>query len=152
MLTEIFHIWSDSPALSLAIWLVISITLLYAGRTYGHLLLSSTGRAIYTSLRLEATNIRQLEHRVQERNRNVPLAMGRDAAEKSIERKFQRINTLVDRDLSQYPSLHRKLADTLQKIQDDYHQASGDVLLPPAWSEVMDTISDQAGEIGRAHV
>lgn len=141
MLTEIFHIWSDSPALSLAIWLVISITLLYAGRPHGHQLLRSTGRAIYTSLRLVATSIRQLEQRVQQRNRDVLLAMGRDAAEKSIEREFQRINTLVDRDLSQYPSLHRKLADTLQKIQDDYHQASGDVLLPPAWSEVMDTIS-----------
>src|SRR5690625_7967845 len=47
----------------------------------------------------------------------------------------------MDRYLIKNPSLHRKLADTLQKIQDDYHQASGDVLLPPGWSEVMDTIS-----------
>ena len=141
MLTTIFHIWSGSPALSLAIWLVICITLLYAGRPHGHQLLRSTGRAIYTSLRLVAASLRQLEQRVQERNRDVLLAMGREASEKSIEREFQRINTLVDRDLSQYPSLHRKLADTLQNIQDDYHEASGDVLLPPAWSEVMDTIS-----------
>ncbi|MDQ2076794.1 hypothetical protein [Marinimicrobium sp. ABcell2] len=141
MLTNIFYVWSDSPALSLAIWLVICITLLYAGRPHGHQLLRSTGRAIYTSLRLASASIRQLEERVKERNRDVLLAMGREASEKAVEREFHRINAIVERDLSQYPSLHRKLADTLQKIQDDYHEASGEVLLPPAWSEVMDTIA-----------
>src|SRR5690625_1859842 len=141
MLTEIFHIWSDSPALSLAIWLVISITLLYAGRPHGHQLLRSTGRAFYTSLRLVATSIRQLEQRVQQRNRDVLLAMGRDAAEQSIERELQRINTLVHRALSQYRSWPRTLADTLQPTPDDCHPARGDVRLPRAWSEVMDTMS-----------
>jgi len=141
MLTELFYIWSDSPALSLAIWLVICITLLYAGRPHGHQLLRSTGRAIYCALRLAANSIRQLEQRVQARNRDVLLAMGREATEKSIEREFARVNTIVERDLSQYPSLHRRLADSLQKIEEDYHDATEDAPLPPAWSEVMDTIA-----------
>lgn len=141
MLSDIFFIWSDSPAVSLAIWLVIAIVLLYAGRPHAHQLLRSTGRAIYSTLRTAAKSVHQLEQRVMARNRDVLLAMGREAAEKTIEREFNRVNTIVERDLSQYPGLHRKLADTLQKVEADYHAATDNAPLPPAWSEVVDTIS-----------
>ena len=141
MLTDILYIWSASPALSVAIWLVIGITLLYAGRPHAHQLLRSTGRAVYRPLRLAAASLRQLEQRVSERNRDVLLAAGREAAEKSIEREFQRVNAIVERDLSQYPALHRKLAEALEKIEADYQSASDPEPLPPAWSEVVDTIT-----------
>jgi hypothetical protein len=141
MLTELFYIWSASPALSLAIWLVICITLLYAGRPHAHQLLRNTGRAINSALRLASASIRQLEQRVVARNRDVLLAMGREAAEKAVEREFSRVNAIVERDLSQYPSLHRKLSDTLQKVEADYHAATEDAPLPPAWSEVLETVS-----------
>ncbi len=140
-MTDIYYIWSDSQAVSLAIWLVISIILLYAGRPHAHQLLRNTGRAINNTLRLAAASIRHLEQRVVVRNRDVLLAMGRETAEKAIEREFTRVNTIVERDLSQYPSLHRKLADTLQKIEADYHASTDDAPLPPAWSEVVDTLS-----------
>ncbi len=140
MLADIFYIWSESPALSLAIWLVISITLLYAGRPHAHQLLRSTGRAIHGTLRVASASIRQLEERVQARNRDVLLAAGREAMEKSIEREFNRVNNIVERDLSQYPALHRKLAETLEKIEEDYHASTDNAPLPPAWSEVMTTI------------
>lgn len=141
MFTDILTLWSDSAALSLAIWLVIAITLLYAGRPHAHQLLQSTGRAIYRALRLAGVSIRQLETRLEARNRDVLLAMGRENTEKSIEREFSRVNTIVERDLRQYPSLHRKLADTLQKVEEDYYQAVDEAPLPPAWSEVVETIS-----------
>ena len=142
MLADIFYIWSESPALSLAIWLVISITLLYAGRPHAHQLLRSTGRAIHGTLRVASASIRQLEERVMARNRDVLLASGREAMEKSIEREFNRVNNIVERDLSQYPALHRKLAETLEQIEEDYHASTDNAPLPPAWSELMNTISN----------
>jgi len=145
MFTDILTIWSDSPGLSLAIWLVISITLLYAGRPHAHQLLRSTGRAIYGSFRVASSSIRQLEQRVINRNRDVLLAAGREQAEKAIERDFNRVNAIVERDLSQYPGLHRKLAETLEKIENDYHECTGNAPLPPAWSELMDTIASLPG-------
>lgn len=141
MSADILNIWSASPALSLAIWLVIGIIVLYLGRPHAHQLLRGTGRAIYGSLRLAAHSIRQLEQRVMVRNRDVLLAMGREASEKAIEREFSRVNAIIERDLSQYPALHRKLADTLQKVEADYRDATGDAPLPPAWSEVLETLS-----------
>ncbi|WLD58644.1 hypothetical protein NFC81_02330 [Salinispirillum sp. LH 10-3-1] len=140
-MTDLLYIWSESPALSLAIWLIIAITVLYLGRPHAHQLLRGTGRAIHGTLRVAATSIRQLEQRVMTRNRDVLLAMGRESSEKAIEREFSRVNTVVERDLSQYPSLHRKLAETLKKVQDDYHAATDDAPLPPAWTEVVETIS-----------
>ncbi|MEX2499955.1 MAG: hypothetical protein WD397_13885 [Wenzhouxiangellaceae bacterium] len=141
MLTEILYIWSESPALSLTIWLLILITVMYLGRPHAHLLLRSTGRAIAGSLRLAAASIRQLEQRVAVRNRDVLLAVGHEEAEKTIEREFDRVNAIVERDLSQYPSLHRKLSDILLKVEADYHESTAEAPLPPAWSEVVSTIS-----------
>jgi hypothetical protein len=142
MFTDILYIWSDSQALSVAIWLVISITVLYFGRPHAHQLFRSTGRAIAGSLRLAAGSIRQLEERVAERNRDVLLAQGREESEKTIEREFARVHAIVERDLSQYPSLHKKLAAVLQKVEADYRESTQDAPLPPAWSEVVSTISN----------
>src|SRR5690625_4560138 len=141
MFADILYVWSASPALSVAIWLVLLITLLYLGRPHAHQLLRSTGRAIFAAMRIAATSIRHLEERVAERNRDVLLAMGREAAEKAIEREFTRVKAIVDRDLGQYPTLHRKLSDTVQRIEEDYQASAEEAPLPPAWSEVVDTIS-----------
>ncbi|BES73212.1 hypothetical protein RE428_42300 [Marinobacter nanhaiticus D15-8W] len=141
MFNEMLTIWSDSPALSLAVWLAIAIVLLYAGRPHAHQLLRSTGRAVYTSLRLASVSLHRLEARVIARNHDVLLAAGREAAEKTIEREFNRVNAIVERDLSQYPVLHRRLTDTLEKIQQDYHDAIDNAPMPPAWQDVLDTLS-----------
>lgn len=141
MSTDILYIWSSSPALSLAIWLVMVIVMLYLGRPHAHRLLRDAGLAINSTMRLAAASVRQLEQRVMIRNRDVLVAMGREATEKAIEREFSRVNSIIERDLSQYPALHRKLADTLQKVEADYQACTDEAPLPPAWSEVMDTIS-----------
>ena len=142
MFSDLLTIWSDSPALSLAIWLVIAITLLYAGRPHAHQLLRNTGRAFYRSLRLAGAGVRQLENRVSQRNRDVLLAAGREEAESAIEREFARVAEIVERDLGQYPVLHRRLNETLEKIETDYHNSIENKPMPPAWQELMDTIGN----------
>ncbi|SEO46878.1 hypothetical protein [Aquisalimonas asiatica] len=141
MLADILYIWSDSPGLSLAIWLVIGITVLYLGRPHAHHVLRGTGRAIDGALRLAAASLRQLEKRVAKRNRDVLLAVGREEAEKAIEREFTRVNAIVERELSHYPALHRKLAETIEKIEGDYQASTDQAPLPPDWSELTSTIS-----------
>jgi len=140
-MSEILYIWADSPALSVAIWLVIAITLLYFGRPHAHQLLRSTGRAVSSSLRLAAKSIRQLEDRVAARNRDVLLAAGREATERAVEREFARVHGIVERDLGEYPQLHRRLSDTLEKIESDYQECKQEAPLPPEWSEVTSTIA-----------
>ena len=140
-MTDLLYIWADTPALSVAIWLVLAIVVLYFGRPHAHQLLRSTGRAIDHSLRLAAASLRQLEQRLATRNREILLAQGREETEKAIEREFQRVHDVVERELSQYPELHRQLADTLEQVETDYQNSQHNAPLPPAWSEVVSTIS-----------
>lgn len=141
MFQQLLTVWSDSAAISAAIWLVLLVTVLYLGRQQAHHLFSTTGRAVFTALRLASRSVLKLEHRLSQRNRDVLMALGRTAAEKAIEREFTRVSTLVARDLAHYPSLHRTLADAIEKIEADYQASSLSAPLPPAWSDVVDTIS-----------
>jgi len=141
MTNEFLTVWSDSPATSLVIWAIIAIIVLYLGRKQAHQLLKSTGRAVYSSMRLWSFTVSKLEQRLSERNHQILLANGAKAAEKSIEREFTRVNNIVQRDLSQYPALHRKIAESIEKIESDYQKSAEATPLPPAWGEVVETIA-----------
>ena len=64
------------------------------------------------------------------RNREVLFAQGSREVRLSIEREFERVTTLVQRDLEGYPAMQRKLMDEITKIEEDYKQ-SGEVPPPP---------------------
>ncbi|MDZ7828124.1 MAG: hypothetical protein U5K33_01125 [Halofilum sp. (in: g-proteobacteria)] len=125
----------------MAIWIALAMVVLYFGRPHAHQLLRSTGRAMDHALRLAAASVRQLEQRVTDRNRDVLVAQGSEAAEQAIEREFARVKSVVDRELGHYPELHRRLEATLEKIESDYQASTHNAPLPPEWSEVAATIS-----------
>ena len=135
-------IWSQRPAISLAVWLVLLVTVLYLAREPAHQLLKSTGRAIYRFMRSAARAVAHLEQRALQRNREIVLAQGREATEKFIEREFVRINEIVARDLSHYPALHRELTDAIERLENDYQAATDAPPLPPEWLSVVQTISE----------
>lgn len=139
-MNDVLMVWSDSTAVSAAVWIVIAMVVLFFGRPHAHQLFRSTGLAVYGVMRMGAKSVRQVEARVAERNRDVLLAMGREDMEKSIEQEFNRVNTIVERELTHYPELHRKVADTIDKVAEDYHAATNPDPLPPAWADVMDTV------------
>ena len=141
MFTDILTVWSIEPGTSATIWLAIFIFIAYLGRSAAHALIRSTGRAIYVACRLFATSLRRLETGLQNRNKEVVLALGQDATERAIEREFHRVNTVVTRDLSGYPALHRQISDSIDKIEEDYQAASDAPPLPPAWLEAVDSIA-----------
>jgi hypothetical protein len=141
MFTDILTVWSIEPGTSVTIWLAILIFVAYLGRSAAHALIRSTGRAIYVACRLFATSLRRLETGLQNRNKEVVLALGQDATERAIEREFHRVNTVVTRDLSGYPALHRQISDNIDKIEEDYQAASDAPPLPPAWLEAVDSIA-----------
>ena len=141
MTNDLLTVWSDNAAVSLVIWGAIAITILYLGRKQAHQVFYSTGRALYRTMRLWGFSLAALEQRIAARNREVLLAHGTREAEKSIEREFSRISDIVQRDLSQYPALHRQIGDVIDKIEIDYQKATETAPLPPAWKEVVETIT-----------
>ncbi len=141
MFTEILSVWSNTPSVSAAIWLVILVFIAYLARNPAHALFRSTGRSIYVACRLFSTSLRKLEENLQRRNKEVVLAMGQDACQRAIEREFHRVNTMVTRDLSGYPALHRQISDAIDNIEEDYQKATDAPPLPPAWLKAVDAVA-----------
>jgi len=133
--------WSSSPALSIAVWFFIAILAMYLARTTAHKLILNAGRSIKYALRLASISIIKLENRLDERNKQVTLNIGQEAKERLIDREFHRVNDIVTKDLSGYPALHRKISDTLGKIEADYHGSTDAPPTPPNWIQAVETIA-----------
>jgi hypothetical protein len=96
---------------------------------------------LHTSLRLWARSINQLISRLKHRNKEVLLAAGALEAQTKIEREFNRVGDIVQRDLSQYPALHREIKQAIETIETDYQNCAESAPLPPAWGDVVATIT-----------
>lgn len=142
MFSDLMMLWSDQPGTSLAIWLGVLVTVMYLARQPAHLLIKTTGRTVYRFMRSAAKAVTYIERQAISRNKDVVLGLGREATEQVIEREFTRINEIVAKDLSHYPSLHRELTDVIEQLENDYQAATDAPPLPPEWLNVVQTISE----------
>ena len=142
MASEILNIWAPSqPGLSLTIWAAMVIVLMYTARAPAHKIILSLTRSIRNALRIISHSIFVSHGQLIKRNREVLLTQGRDTTERLLEREFQRVEELVNRDLSGYPALQRDLKDQITRI-DEYYIESGEVPpQPPEWLDVVDSVA-----------
>jgi hypothetical protein len=133
-------IWPDNPALSLLLLALLVMTFLYAARLPMHQLIRAAGHAVGGPLRMASRWLMAAAAEINDRNKAVLLAHGRQDLEKRVEREFERIATLVNRDLQGYPVLQRKLADEVSRIEDDYKKCGEVPPPPPDWVEAVDAV------------
>ena len=132
--------WTASPTM----WLVaisFTVLVLYLGRSAGHGAILGLSQAFHEGFKRAAWLTRAARDRLVERNREVLLEMGRQATEQQIEREFQRVGTVVAKDLSGYPALNRKLSEQLAAIDDDYREAAEVAPTPPEWTRAVESIA-----------
>ena len=125
-------------------WLVIIAGLsvvLYFARQPAHQAIMTFAHLLYRALRVASAALMRGEEVLRQRNREVLLAAGRDAAERMIEREFERIDGAVRRDLGTAPALHRKMNDTFTQIAEDYSQSADVPPSPPGWVEAVDAVA-----------
>ncbi|VAX14239.1 hypothetical protein MNBD_GAMMA24-2012 [hydrothermal vent metagenome] len=138
----------QSPVISGFAWFFILTSVFYIARIPAHKAIYSFTRVIHNALRLTAQSVCQAEKRMLERNKEVLLTQGREATEHIIEREFERINDTVQKDLSEYPALHRLLSEEITCINEDY-QASTDVPpAPPGWVKAIEAVAKIPGSKG----
>ena len=78
------------------------------------------------------------ERKLEGRNREVLLAAGREAAERMIEREFDRVEATVQKDLAGYPALQRKLSEEITRIDEDYERSAEVPPEPPGWTKAVE--------------
>jgi len=142
------------PYLDILIFFMLVSIALYLAREPFHRAIRSLSRVVHNGLRLAARSVKISEARLVERNRDVLIAEGKENAERIIEREFERLSNAVNRDLEKYPNLHRQLADTVTKIEDNYSAGAETQPELPAWMPVIESISkiDHKGDAMVANI
>ena len=131
--SDFLNIVPGYPVISIVIWFLVAIVMLYLARFPAHRTIQSLSRVIYNGMRAVAESIDLAEKRVISRNKEVLLAAGRESIERLIEREFQRVDAVVRRDLSAYPALHHSLAEQITNIDEDYRDSAELPPPPPEW-------------------
>jgi hypothetical protein len=140
--SQLWMIWPNNVPLSVLVLGLIAMGFLYAARRSVHELLHSLGIALSAPLRIGARWLLTAAHEINERNKAVLLAQGRQEAESRIAREFERIGAVVTRDLQGYPALQRKLLDEVTRVEEDYKKC-GEVPPPsPDWVSAVTALAN----------
>ncbi|MFP3870700.1 MAG: hypothetical protein ACLFVT_07485 [Syntrophobacteria bacterium] len=145
-LTELLVLWPQYPLLSMIIWIVVAVVLLYLARSPAHKAIYSLSRVVHSGLRLAAHSVLLAENTVVRRNKEVLLTAGIEAVERSIEREFHRVDAAVKRDLGGYPALQRALADQIARMDEDYRESTELPPPPPDWVQAVEILARLPGD------
>ncbi|MBN2517085.1 MAG: hypothetical protein JXC33_13765 [Deltaproteobacteria bacterium] len=132
---------TESPFLSVFIWIALLLTALYFARKPFHRAVMSFSKVIRNAMRFSSASVLNAEKRLIQRNREVLISTGLEHTERLIDREFDRINAAVARDLDAYPSLHRKLADLTTRLDEDYNDSSEVPPSLPTWMPIIESIA-----------
>ncbi len=141
------------PVLSALLWIAFAVTALFLARPTAHNAINGVARTLGNAFRFASKAVSRSEAQLDERNREVLLAAGREAKERVIEREFDRINETVHKDLAKYASLHRTLSESIERVETD-HQESVDVPPdPPGWVKAVEAVAriderESRGQVG----
>ncbi len=134
-------IWPNSPVLSILVWALGAAVLLYLGRTPAHQVIKTLTQALGNVFKMGSRSVLRAEKKLGERNKEVLLASGAEAVERSIEREFHRVDAIVKKDLSGYPALQRNLSDLITKIDQDYSRCAEVPPSPTTWVNAVEAVA-----------
>jgi len=134
-------IWPSAPVLSIVVWALGAAVVLYFGRTPAHQLIKTLTQALGNAFKMGSRSVLRSSKKLAERNKEVLLASGAEAVERSIEREFHRVDTLVKKELAGYPAMQKSLGDLITKIDDDYSKCAEVPPTPTTWVNAVEAVA-----------
>src|SRR5436190_16157610 len=135
-------LWPENVPLSVLTLAVLAMAFMYAARRPMHDLIRSLGHVVGGPLRMAARWLGAAATEINNRNKAVLLAHGRQEAGQRVEREFERLGAIVTRDLQGYPTLQRKLLDEITRIEEDYKKCGEVPPPPPDWVEAVTAMAN----------
>jgi hypothetical protein len=142
MSLQSWMLWPDNVAASVLLLALLAMGFMYAARRPTHELLRSLGHMLGGPLRVASRWLSAAAIEINNRNKAVLLAHGRQEVGQRLEREFERLGAIVTRDLQGYPTLQRKLLDEITKIEEDYKKCGEVPPSPPDWTEAVAAIAN----------
>ena len=140
--SQFWMLFPDNTALSLVVLLIVAMGFFYAARRSMHQLIRSLGHAGAGPLRIAARWLLSTADAMNARNKAVLLAQGEKEIGQRLEREFERVATVVARDLQGYPALQRKLLDEITRIEEDYKKCGEVPPAAPDWVDAVKGVAD----------
>ena len=140
------------PVLSALIVFVVAVAVLFLARNTAHQAIRTASNAIARGLRLASHSVAHAEVRLSARNRDVLLAAGREAKERIVEREFERVSDSVRKDLTNYPTLHRALSESIMRIEENHQNAVDVPPEAPGWVRAIEAVSQVEARNGAADI
>ncbi len=134
-------VWPGNPVLSVLILYFGALFILYPARRPLHGVILSISRAFSGPLRIGARWLGLAAEELRRRNKEVLLAHGKEEVTQAIEREFERVTVLVQRDLHDYPVLQRKLMGEITRIEEDYQKCGEVPPAPPEWTKAVAAVA-----------
>ncbi len=134
--------WSEYQLPLLVLAPLLILLLMYFVRAQSHALIYRLFKSLHHLLRLAARASLHTAQRIRFRNHEVTKALAETLMERQLEKRFMRIERLVERDLDNYQKLAAQINQQLTDIHDDY-AASAEVPQPtPEWIAAVEAISN----------
>jgi hypothetical protein len=140
------------PIVSALIWFVLAVVVLFFARHTAHQAIRTATSAVARGLRLASHSISNGEKRLAARNRDVLLSAGREAKERIVEREFDRISDSVRKDLTNYPTLHRALSESIKRIEENHQHAVDVPPEAPGWVRAVDAVAKLDSKNGSSDI
>ncbi|ARN73045.1 hypothetical protein [Oceanicoccus sagamiensis] len=138
--------WSNYPTLSLIAFLLLSLLLMYFVRAHAHTLIARVARLLHSQLRLLSRACLRTAQRIRLRNHEVTKALAESLMERQLERRFMRIEKLVERDLASYQQLSAEINRQLVTIDEDYAASANVPEVSPEWVTAVEAIANLQGD------
>lgn len=137
--------WTGSTTLSLLLWIILGLGVLYLARNRVHALIQTANHVLVRQLRHLSRRLIAASAFVRRRNRSYLLALARDQANRSLEREFHRVALGVERDLATFPILYRRLSEQIARVDQDYRESVNPPPRPPEWLEAVSILTRGSG-------
>lgn len=132
---------TEYPLSSVIIGSLSALLLLYLVRVQAHAMIMRSAKMLHHLCRLCAQACLRAEQRVRFRNHEVTKALAESLMERKLERRFLRIEALVEKDLANYQKLSAQINQQLVAIDEDYEASAVVPAAAPEWVEAVDAIA-----------
>lgn len=138
--------WPEFPGLSIAVWLLLGLVVLYVVRERAHRFIERLSRAGHRQLRLLARAAAALAARIEARNREVMLALQTEIIRRQLEREFHRMAAAVEQDMTKFQHLERSINEHLTLLGEDFERSRQVPPAAPGWIAAVDAIAKLQAE------
>jgi hypothetical protein len=132
---------SDFPILSLTAVGLLVLLVLFMIRVQAHQLIHRSSRLLNSQLRLLSRACLNTAQRIRFRNHEVTKSLAEALMERQMERRFMRIEKLVERDINSYQLLAAAINQQLASIDEDYVNSAQVPEVSAEWVSAVEAIA-----------